>query len=142
MDIGMILIQVLDSTAVVVRCEGDGESTELVPAPNAVDLMDDAARAIAVWFNATLEQDGLYLCTNQLQAAAAFPPLALPADAITMRETGMLLAPDGSQQERWERISALQKADMVRIYRVGIGEKMKQYASRAAVVQFAAQQGG
>lgn len=142
MDIGMILIQVKDGTALVVRCEEDGESKRLAPATNAADLADEAARAVASWFNATLEQDGLYLCTDDLQAAAQFPPLPLPDDTITMREAGMVLAPDASQQERWERLGALRKAATIRIYRVGTGPEIKQYVSRAAVTQFAAQQAG
>lgn len=142
MDIGMIVIHVQDGIAQVARCEEDGAGTRLVPAANAADLADQAARAVAGWFNRTLDQDGLYLCTDQLQAAAEFPPLPLPTDTITMREAGMLLAPHTSQQERWKQISALRKAATVRIYRVGTGPEVKQYVSRAAVTQFAAQQAG
>ena len=106
MDIGMIVIQVKDGTALVVRCEEDGAGTRLVPASNTSEIADQAARAVAEWFDRTLDEDGLYLCTDQLQAAAEFSPLPLPTDTITMREAGMLLASNTSQQERWERIRA------------------------------------
>lgn len=142
MDIGMIVIHVQDGIAQVARCEEDGAGTRLVPAANAADLADQAARAVADWFNATLEQESVYLCTDDLQAAAEFSPLPLPSDTITMREAGMLLAPHTSQQERWEQMSALRKAATIRIYRVGTGPEVKQYVSRAAVTQFAAQQAG
>lgn len=142
MDIGMILIQVQDGMAQVVRCEEEGAGTRLVPASNAADLADQAARAVAEWFDRTLDQDGLYLCTDDLQAAAEFSPLPLPTDTITMREAGMLLAPHTSQQERWKQISALRKAATIRIYRVGTGPEVKQYVSRAAVAQFATGRAG
>lgn len=141
MDIGMILIQVKDGVAQVVRCEEDGTGTRLVPASNESEIAGEIARVLSIR-GITLDQDGLYLCTDQLQAAAEFSPLPLPTDTITMREAGMLLAPHTSQQERWKQISALREAATVRIYRVGTGPEVKQYVSRAAVMQFAAQQAG
>lgn len=142
MDIGMILIQVKDGMAQVVRCEDDGEGKRLVPAANAAELTEQAARAVASWFNATLEQDGLYLCTDDLQAAAQFPPLALPDDAITLGAAGRLLYPDVSQRERRSRVDTIRTAPTLRIYRVGVAFEMTQYISRAAAIQFAAQQAG
>lgn len=141
MDIGMILIQVKDGTAQVVRCEEDGEGKQLVPATNAVELADWAARVVA-GFDATLAQDGVYLCTDDLQAAAQFPPLALPADAISLGEAGRLLFPDASQNERWQRLQAMQKARASRVYRVGIAFASRQYVSRGAAMQLAARQAG
>jgi hypothetical protein len=138
MDIGMILIQVKDGTAQVVRCEEDGASTRLVPAANAAELADWAARVVAS-FGATLDLDGRYLCTDDFQAAAQFSPLALPDDAISLGEAGRLLAPNASQQERWERLQRLQKARALRVYRVGIAFESRQYVSRAVAVQLAAQ---
>jgi hypothetical protein len=141
MDIGMILIQVQNGMAQVVRCEEDGAGTRLVPASNTPEIAGEIARVLGIR-GITLAMEGLYLCTDQLQAAAEFSPLPLPTDTITMREAGMLLAPHTSQQERWERISALREAATIRIYRVGTGPEVKQYVSRAAVAQFAAQQVG
>lgn len=142
MDIGMILIQVQGGTALVVRCEEDGEGGRLLPAANAAELADEAARAVAAWFNATLAGDGLYLCTDQLQAAAQFPPLTLPDDAITLGEAGRLLYPEAPQKERWNRVHEIRTAKTLRIYRVGIAFEMKQYVSRSAAIQFVAQQAG
>lgn len=141
MDIGMILIQVQNSMAQVVRCEEDGAGTRLVPASNTSEIAGEVARVLDIR-GITLAMEGLYLCTDDLQAAAEFSPLPLPTDTITMREAGMLLAPHTSQQERWKQISALREAATVRIYRVGTGPEVKQYVSRAAVTQFAAQQAG
>jgi len=142
MDIGMILIQVKDGAAQVVRCEEDGEGKRLVPAANVVELTDQAAEAVAAWFNRTLDQDGLYLCTDQLQEAAEFPPLVLPADAITLGVAGRMLYPDVPQRERWKRVHELRTAPMLRIYRVGVAQGMTQYISRAAAKQLVAQQAG
>lgn len=142
MDIGMIVIQVKDGTALVVRCEEESTGTRLVPAANAAELADQATRVVAGCFHATLDQDGVYLCTDELQAAAVFPPLPLPADAITMREAGLLLAPNASPQERWARLSTLRNATTLRIYRLGIAHEIKQYVSRSAAEQFVASRTG
>lgn len=142
MDIGMILIQVKDGIALVVRCEKDGDSQRLAPAANAAELAHQVAQAIAGWFNATLDQDGLYLCPDDLQAAAQFPMLSLPTDAIPLSEAGRLLAPDASQNERWEYTHALRKTGALRVYCIGTGKEIKQYVSRAAAMQFAPQQAG
>ena len=136
MDIGMIYIQVTGGTALVVRREEHGSDVRLVPAPNATELADQAARFVAT-LGGTLEQDGLYISSNQLQAAAAFPPLPLPADALGVGEAGSLLWPDASRGERWERLRALRDAGAVRIYRVGMGEAMRQYVSQAVVEHLA-----
>lgn len=136
MDIGMIVIQVVDGRPVVVRCEEDGEGKRLMPAMNAAELAERAARVVVV-HGTSLDWDGVYLCTDELQAAAQFPPLALPEDAISLREASALLLPDGTQKERWERLSALRKATALRIFRVGIAEEIRQYVSRAEVVRIA-----
>lgn len=134
MDIGMIYIQVQGGTALVVRREEHGSDERLVPAVNAAELADDAARFVAD-LGGTLAQDGLYISSNQLQAAAAFPPLPLPADALGVGEAGRLLWPDASRGERWERLRALRDAGTVRVYRIGINEGTRQFVSWAAVTQ-------
>lgn len=132
----MIYIQVQGGTALVVRREEHGSDVRLVPAPNAAELADQAARFVTT-LGGTLEQDGLFICTNELQAAAAFPPLPLPADALGIGEAGRLLWPEASRSERWERLRALRDAGAVRVYRVGMGEAMRQYVSQAAVERLA-----
>lgn len=136
MDIGMIYIQVQGGTALIVRREEHGSDVRLVPAPNATELAGQAARVVA-GLGGTLDEDGLFICTNELQAAAAFPPLPLPADALGIGEAGRLLWPEASRSERWERLKAMRDARAVRIYRVGLGEAMRQYVSQAVVERLA-----
>jgi hypothetical protein len=136
MDIGMIYIQVTGGTALVVRCEEHGEDVRLVPAVNAAELADQAARVVA-GLGGTLEQDGLYISSDQLQAVAAFPPLPLPADAMGVGEAGRLLWPEASRSERWEQLKAMRNAGAVRVYRVGMGEGMRQFVSWGTVARLA-----
>lgn len=135
MEIGVTLIQVKDGVAQVVRCEEDGAGTRLVPAVNAAELADQAAQAVVAGFNRPLDQDGLYLCTEQLQATAAFPSLPLPADAIGSGEAGSLLWPEASRGERWERLKALRDAGAVRVYRVGRGEGTRRFVAWGTVAR-------
>lgn len=135
-DIGTIFIQVGDGAALVIRCEEDGDGVRLVPAANTEELAEQTIRAVAE-LGGTLDEDGLYICTNQLQAAAHFPPLSLPTDAITVGEAGTLLWPDASRAERWERLKTLRNAGTLRVYRAGLSEAMRQYVSQAAVMQVA-----
>lgn len=137
MDIGMIAIQVKDGAALVVRCEVDADGSErLTLASNAAQLAEQAARVVA-GHGASLDRDGLYLCTDELQAAAQFPPLALPNDAISLREASVLLLPEGTQDERWKRLSALRKARGLRLYRIGIAEGIRLCVSRGDVQRLA-----
>lgn len=134
MDIGMIIIHVTGGKPVVSRCEEAPGGMALAPALNAADLEAQAMRVMQ-GHGATLDQDGVYLCTDQLQAAAQFGPLTLPADAITYAEARQLLYPDVSPNTGWQRVNRDAKAKKLRVWRVGFGQHTRQYLSRAEVVR-------
>ena len=136
MDTGMISIQVQGGTVLVVRREEHDSDERFVPAVNATELADQAARVVAT-LGGTLAQDGLYISSNELQATAAFPPLPLPADAMSVGEAGRLLWPEASRGERWERLKAMRDAGAVRVYRVGMGEGTRQFVSWGTVARLA-----
>lgn len=136
MDIGMIVIQVRNGVAIVARCETDREGDRLIPASNAEQLANTAARFV-VGLGGTLDKDGIYLCSDELQAAAVFAPLELPDDAIPYHAARALLYPDVSPNDAWRLAHEHQKAGRIRVYRVGVATEMRQYVSRAAIVQLA-----
>jgi hypothetical protein len=140
MDFGMIVIHVAGRRPVVARCEAVPGGTALVPAANAAALEDQAAQVLA-GHGASLEQDGVYLCTDQLQAAAAFGPFVLPADAITYGAAQQLLYPDASPNTGWQRVNRDVKAGKLRVWRVGIAQETRQYVSRAEVMKLFEERG-
>lgn len=137
MDIGMIVIHVANGTPVVARCEEATQGMRLVPATNAVELADEAARVLSVR-GISLDEDGLYLSTDQLQAVAQFPSLAFPADAITFSVARDMLYPDVSSNTGWQRVRRDTETGLLRVWRVGIGHDVRRYVSRADVQQLAA----
>lgn len=134
MDIGMIVIHFTGGRPIVSRCEEAPGGMTLVPALNAADLEAQAMRVMQ-GHGAPLDQDGVYLCTDQLQAAARFGPLTLPADAITYGTARQLLYPDASPNTGWQKVNRDVKAKKLRVWRVGIGQDTKQYLSRAEVLR-------
>lgn len=140
MDFGMIVIHVTGGRPVVSRCEEVPGGVALVAATNAAELEGQAARVIE-GHGATLSQDGVYLCTDQLQAAAAFGPFVLPADAITYGTARQLLYPQASPNTGWQRVNRDVKAGKLRVWRVGIAQEIRQYVSRAEVMRLLAERG-
>lgn len=134
MDIGMIVIHFTGGRPVVSRCEDAPGGTALVPALNAGDLEAHAMRVMH-GHGAPLDQDGVYLCTDDLQAAAQFTPLTLPNDAMTFREARQLLYPDVTSNTGWQRVNRDVKAKKLRVWRVGTGPDVRQYLSRAEVLR-------
>lgn len=132
MDFGMIVIHVTGGRPVVSRCEAVPGGVALVSATNAAALEDQAAQVIA-GHGASLDQDGVYLCTDQLQAAAQFGPFVLPADAITYGAARQLLYPEASPNTGWQRVNRDVKAGKLRVWRVGIAQETRQYVSRSEV---------
>ena len=134
MDIGTIALHVADGTPRVVRCEAAPQGLRLVLALNTALLTEQAQQALAAQGIAG-DEDGLYLCPDELQAAAQFPALALPADAITYGTARTILYPDVSTNTGWQRVRRDVEAGHLRVYRVGIGQEMRRYVSRAEVMQ-------
>jgi hypothetical protein len=134
MDIGMIVILQSAGRAVVSRCEEVPHGIALVPAANAAEL-EARARLVLQEFGATPSQDGVYLCTDQLQAEAQFGPLVLPADAITYGTARQLLYPDATPNTGWQRVNRDVKAGKLRVWRVGVAQEARQYVSRAEVLR-------
>lgn len=140
MDFGMVVIHVTGGRPVVSRCEEVPGGIALVPAANAGELEAEAARVIA-GHRATLTQDGVYLCTDQLQAAAQFGPFVLPADAITYGTARQLLYPEASANTGWQRVNRDVKAGKLRVWRVGIAQETRQYVSRTEVLKLLEERG-
>jgi hypothetical protein len=140
MDFGMVVIHVTGGRPVVSRCEAAPGGFALVPATNAVELEAQAAQVLA-GHGAGLDQDGVYLCTDQLQAAAAFGPFILPADAITYGAARQVLYPEASPNTGWQRVNRDVKAGKLRVWRVGIAQETRQYVSRAEVLALLAERG-
>lgn len=134
MDIGIVVIHVTGGRPVVSRCEEAPSGLRLVPAANAADLEAQAA-ALLHELQAPLDEDGIYVCTNELQAAAQFGPLVLPADAITFGQARALLYPDASVNTGWQRVRRDAKAGTLRLWRIGIGQESRYYLSRAEVLR-------
>lgn len=132
MDIGMIVIHLAGGVATVSRCEDAPSGVRLVAALNAPALADQAAQVLLDQ-KVGLSEDGVYLCTDELQAAADFPPLVLPADAITFGEARKILYPEVSPNTAWQRVHRDMKARRFRVYRVGIGQGIRTYVSRSEI---------
>jgi len=92
MDIGTIVIHLTCGRPVVSRCEDAPTGLHLLPAANAAELAAQATLVLQA-LGVSRDQDGLYLCSDQLQAAAVFPPLHLPDDAMTYGAARQLLYP-------------------------------------------------
>jgi len=131
-DIGMIVIQVKGGSAIVTRCEFDGDQVQLVPAANAGQLAERAARVVAAQ-DGTLDEDGCSLCSDELQEAAVFPPLVLPNDAIPYHEARALRYPDVSANDGWRLLHDDQRVDRLRVYRTGVGIATRRFISRATI---------
>ena len=136
MDIGTIAIHLANGTPLVSRCEEAPNGVRFVPAMNATQLIDEARRVLAAQ-GVDLSEDGLYLCPNHLIEAAQFPPLSLPADAITFGTARTILYPDASSNTGWQRVRRDVEAGRLRVYRVGSGLDTTRYVSRAEVMQLA-----
>ena len=138
MDIGMIAIQLVDGVARVVRCERVGGELQGVPAHNTAALAQ-AARQALVAQGVPLDADGYYLCPDTLQAAAQFPPLPLPDDAITLGAACRLLYPDVAPNEAWRRFNAERARRSFTVYRTGVAQETRQYVSQAEVLVLVAE---
>jgi len=136
MDIGMIVIHLAVGTPVVSRCEQAPTGTRLIAATNAAALAQ-AAQKVLHGQGVALHEDGIYLCSDQLQALAEFPPLVLPADAISFGDARAILYPDASYNTGWQRVHRDVEAGRLHVYRVGIGQSTRQYVSRADVQKLA-----
>ncbi len=134
MDIGIVVIHVTGGKALVSRCEEAPNGVRLVPAANAADLEPQAATFMQ-GLNVSFDQDGIYVCSDALQAAAQFAPLTLPADAITYGQARQLLYPDVSVNTGWQRVRRDAKAGKLRVWRTGIGHESRYYLSRAEVLK-------
>lgn len=132
MDIGMIVIVVADGVAVVSRCEDSPDGERYVPAHNAMDLAARAAETLT-GRGIDLTENGVHLCTDQLQAAAEFPPLRLPDDAAPFRYARETLYPTLSQNEAWPHIHEDMKVRRFLVYRTGIGQEIRTFVSRSEV---------
>ncbi|HMQ30835.1 MAG TPA: hypothetical protein PKD53_08905 [Chloroflexaceae bacterium] len=131
MDIGLIVIQHKEGVAVVSRYEAGAEGATLVLAHNAADLTAAAAEVLARQ-QIALQGESIYLCTDELQAAATFPPLKQPEDICSLREAERLLYPNATSGLAWEQLEDM-RARRICTYRVGIGQNMRAFASRADV---------
>lgn len=134
MDYGMIVIHVAGGRAIIARCEDVPGGTALVPATNAAELEHQAALVMKD-HGAPLSQDGVYLCSNQLQATAEFGPFVLPADAIGFGAARQLLYPDATPNTGWQRINRDVKAGRLRVWRIGIAQETRRYVSRVEVTK-------
>jgi len=136
MDIGMIVIQVANGTPIVVRCEAGADGTRPVPAGNAHELADQAARCLEAQ-GVMLDVDSFYLCCDELQSAAHFEPLPLPDDAMPYHTARSFLYPDVSPNDSWKLLHEDRKAGRLTVYRVGVGIDTRQYVSKAELVRLA-----
>lgn len=134
MDFGMIVIHLADGRPIVSRCEEVPGGVALVPAANAPDL-EAQAMLVLRDLQADFSRDGMYLCTNELQAAAQFGPFVLPADAITYGAARQLLYPGTTSNTGWQKVNRDVKAGKLRVWRVGVGQDTRQYLSRAEVMK-------
>lgn len=131
-DIGMIVIQVKDGSAIVAHCEASGDQVQLVPAANVEHLAERAAGVVLAQ-DGTLDKGGCYLCSDALQEVAVFPPLVLPDDAIPYHEARTLRYPDVSANDGWRLLHDDQRADRLRVYRTGVGITTRRFISRGAI---------
>ncbi len=137
MDIGSMLIQVVDGTPRVVRYEpGDPVGTRLVAATNTTDLVDTARDSLLNLGVAEPFADGLYPCAQELKRQAVWPPLILPDDPIILAEARTILYPDLKPKVAWTKVHRLVRAEKLRAYAIGI-DRPRIVVSRAAVVQLA-----
>lgn len=136
MDIGTVAIYLSHGSPLVARCEDAPQGMRFIPATNAGQLAD-AAQQVLVAQGVDMHDDGLYLCPNELIETAQFPPLSLPADAVTFGTARSLLYPDVSPNTGWQRVRRDVDAGRLRVYRVGRGLNTTRYVSRAEVVQLA-----
>ena len=139
MDVGTIAIYLSDGTPLVARCDEAPHGLTFVPALNAPALVDAARRVLALE-GVDLRADGLYLCPDELSAQAQFPPITLPGDLISYASARTILYPDvDSKNTGLQRVRRDVHAGRLRAYRIGSGQEMRQFVSRAQVLQLAAQ---
>ena len=134
MDIGTIVIHVTSGRPVVSRCEEAPTGIRLLPAANAAALAAQATLALDNQ-GVSLNEEGLYLSSDELQAAAIFPPMELPADAITYGAARTILYPDMIPNTGWQRVRRDVESGKLRVWRVGIGQDRRQYVSRADIMR-------
>lgn len=130
------LIRLTNGQPVVTRSDNMPNGVRFVPATNADELTDAVRRVLAAQ-GVALDDAGLYLCPTELHESAQFPPLALPADAITFGTARTILYPEVSTNTGWQRDHRLVDAGRLRVYRVGSGLDTTRSVSRAAVMQLA-----
>jgi hypothetical protein len=136
MDVGEIVLHVIDGKPLVVRCEAAVKGVSFMPALNADDLVEAARQALAD-DAISLDCDGLYPCPLELQDAARFAPLQLPADPITLAAAWDILYPDLDPKAGWERVHRAVKAGRLRAYMVGTGREIRRFVSRTQVLELA-----
>ena len=134
MDVGTIAITLQDGTPLVARCDALPEGLTFVPALNADELVPWARRVLES-DGVDMREDGLYLSSNDLSAAARFPPLVLPGDLISYATARELLYPDVARNTGFQRVIRDVSAGRLQTYRIGIGQDMRRFLSRAQVQQ-------
>lgn len=140
MDVGTIAIYLSGGTPLVARCDEASSGLTFVPALNANALVE-AARRVLELEGVDLNADGLYLCPDELSAEAQFPPITLPGDLISFTTARTLLYPEvDSKNTGLQRVRRDVQAGRLRAYRIGLGHELRQFVSRAQVLQLAAQQ--
>jgi hypothetical protein len=140
MDVGTIAIYLSGGTPLVARCDEAAGGLTFVPALNA-DALVEAAHRVLELEGVDLTADGLYLCPDELSAEALFPPITLPGDLVSFATARALLYPEvASKNTGLQRVRRDVQAGRLRAYRVGLGHELRQFASRAQVLQLAAQQ--
>lgn len=140
MDVGTIAIYLSGGTPLVARCDEAAGGLTFVPALNA-DALVGAAHRVLELEGVDLSANGLYLCPDELSAEAQFPPITLPGDLISLATARTLLYPEvDSKNTGLQRVRRDVQAGRLRPYRIGLGHELRQFVSRAQVLQLAAQQ--
>lgn len=137
MDIGQIVVHLAHGVTTIARCDESPHGLRLTPAQNAEHLHEQA-RDWLVSQEIGLNEDGLYLCSDELQIEAQFPPITLPGDAITYAEARDILYPDLSPNAGWQRVHRDAEGGALQVYRVGSPQRVTRYVSRAQVLALAA----
>jgi hypothetical protein len=139
MDIGTVAIYLSNGRPLVARCEESPRGMTFVPAANAAAL-EVAARRVLELDGVDMGEDGLYLCPDELIEAAEFPPITLPGDLIAYTAARQLLYPDATPNTGLQRVRRDVQAGRLQAYRIGSGQAMRQFVSRAQVRQLARNQ--
>ena len=139
MDIGTVAIYLSSGRPLVARCEESPRGMTFVPAANAA-VLEAAARRVLELDGVAMGEDGLYLCPDELIEAAEFPPITLPGDLITYAAARQLLYPDATPNTGLQRVRRDVQAGRLQAYRIGCGQEMRQFVSRAQVRQLARNQ--